>query len=130
MPASQRIEMPIVADMGDAYKFRSVEWGDMSVSFDTFPPGDLAPLLEGLPDDLCQCPHWGFLFKGRVVVRYADHEENIEAGQAFYMPPGHAPESFEDCEILQFSPSAESRKTDEAIARNMAKGAPGGWEPC
>ena len=26
-----------------------------------------------------------------MIVRYADHEEVCEAGDAFYMPPGHAP---------------------------------------
>jgi hypothetical protein len=52
---------------------------------------DLAPLLKGLPDDSCQCPHWGYLFKGRMTVRFADREEVFEAGDAFYLPPGHAP---------------------------------------
>jgi hypothetical protein len=51
---------------------------------------DLAPLLRGLPDDMCQCPHWGYMFRGRQTVRYQDHEEVLEAGDAFYMPPGHA----------------------------------------
>jgi hypothetical protein len=32
----------------------------------------LAPPLKGLPDDRCQCSHWGHLFKGKIVVRYAD----------------------------------------------------------
>src|SRR5207245_7421707 len=41
----------------------------MTIDFAKFPPHDLAPLLKGLPDDRCQCPHWGFLFKGRIVVR-------------------------------------------------------------
>src|SRR6266571_4083310 len=49
---------------------------------------DLAPLLKGLPDDLCQCPHWGYLVKGRMTVHYLDHDEVIEAGDAFYLPPG------------------------------------------
>ena len=34
--------------------------GDMTVAFIRAPAGwDLGPLLVGLPDDLCQCPHWG-----------------------------------------------------------------------
>jgi len=27
------------------------------------------------------------VFTGRITVCYADHEEVIEAGEAFYMPP-------------------------------------------
>ena len=51
---------------------------------------DLAPLLRGLPGDLCPCPHWGYVIKGTLTWRFADHEEVFEAGDAFYAPPGHA----------------------------------------
>jgi hypothetical protein len=71
-----------------------------------------------LPDDRCQCPHGGYLFKGKIVVRYADHEEKINAGQAFYMSPGHVPEALEDCELVQYSPAVKMRKTIEAMRRN------------
>lgn len=120
MPASRRLDMPVAMEMGLDHDDRRLEWGDITVDFVTPPDGDLAPLLKGLPDDRCQCPHWGFLFRGRVVVRYADHEETIEAGQAFYMPPGHVPESIGDCELLQYSPTNELRKLEEVMARNMA----------
>jgi hypothetical protein len=96
----------------------SAEWGDMRLDFAAFPPHNLAPLLKGLPDDRCQCPHWGFLFKGKIVVRYADHEETIDAGQAFYMPPGHVPEALEACELVQFSPAAQMREVTEVMRRN------------
>ena len=42
-------------DFGDATDF-----GSLSVERMRFAAGtDVSPLLEGLPDDLCQCPHWG-----------------------------------------------------------------------
>lgn len=28
---------------------------------------DIAPLLQGLEDDLCQAPHWGYLEHGQVI---------------------------------------------------------------
>ena len=28
---------------------------------------DMAPMFVGLPDDRCQCPHWGYVFKGKLV---------------------------------------------------------------
>ena len=115
MPAGSNNELP-KSGIGDD---RSAEWGDMTIDFARFPPINLAPLLKGLPDDRCQCPHWGFLFKGKIVVRYADHEEIIEAGQAFYMPPGHVPEAVEDCELLQFSPSGPMHESLDAMRRNM-----------
>ena len=27
---------------------------------------DATPLLKGLPDDSCQCPHWGYVLEGRA----------------------------------------------------------------
>jgi len=64
-------------------------WGDLQVEFESFPAGlDTAPLLQGLPGNACPCPHWGYVFKGRFLIRYADHEEIVTAGDAFYMAPG------------------------------------------
>ena len=33
---------------------------------------DATPLYKGLPDDRCQCPHWGYVLSGAVTFRYAD----------------------------------------------------------
>ena len=92
-----------------------------AVSFVTFRDDiDATPLLKGLPDDRCQCPHWGYVVKGRMTMRFGDREEVFEAGDAFYSPPGHIPVSHEPgTEIVQFSPSEELRLTQAAIARNM-----------
>ena len=81
---------------------------------------DGTPLMKGLPGDHCNCPHWGYVFKGKVTFRFGDREETFEAGDAFYAPPGHVPvENEPGTEYLQFSPSDELRKTSEAINRNM-----------
>jgi hypothetical protein len=62
---------------------------------------DATPLMKGLPDDRCQCPHWGYVFKGKMTARYADRDEVFEAGDAFYTPPGHVPVKNEpDTEIV------------------------------
>ena len=52
---------------------------------------DATPLMKGLPGDRCPCPHWGYVLKGRLTFRFADHDEVVEAGDAFYLPPGHIP---------------------------------------
>jgi hypothetical protein len=93
----------------------------MNVAWETFPAGlDAAPLFKGLPDDRCQCPHWGYVLKGRVRIRYKDHEEVLEAGDTYYMEPGHLPLVEEDSETIEFSPKGEYQKTMEVVARNMA----------
>jgi len=80
---------------------------------------DGTPLLRGLPGDRCQCPHWGYVLKGRMTFRFGDREEIYEVGDAFYTPPGHVPAVEAGTEIVQFSPAAELRVTEEAMMRNM-----------
>jgi hypothetical protein len=114
MPAASNADLPKTGRGEESF----AEWGAMRLDFSKFPPHDLAPLLKGLPDDRCQCPHWGYLFKGSMLVRYADHEGTISAGQAFYMPPGHAPEALEACELIQFSPTERLHEVIEDITGN------------
>lgn len=92
-----------------------------TVNFVTFHEDiDASPLLRGLPDDRCQCPHWGYVVAGRVTMRFADHEELYEAGDAFYAPPGHVPVSHEPgTEIVQFSPAHELARTEAVMMKNM-----------
>ena len=81
---------------------------------------DATPLYKGLPDDRCQCPHWGYVISGAVTFKYADREEVCEAGDAFYTPPGHVPvKHAPGTEIVIWSPAAELLLTEEAMERNM-----------
>ena len=80
---------------------------------------DLAPMLATLPSGSCPCPHWGYVVKGRITVRYADHEETLEAGDAFYLPPGHAPEAEAGTELVQFSPAAELAAVMAELKQNL-----------
>ena len=81
---------------------------------------DATPLLKGLPDDRCQCPHWGYVITGKVTFRYADGEEVFEAGDAFYTPPGHIPVKHEPgTEFVMFSPAEQLRETEAVMMKNM-----------
>jgi hypothetical protein len=55
-----------------------------------------------------------------MKIRYPDREETIEAGEAYYMSPGHLPLFEEETEVVEFSPNGEYRKTMEVAERNMA----------
>jgi hypothetical protein len=100
---------------------RNEELDGYTVNFTEFREDiDGTPLLKGLPDDRCQCPHWGYVLKGAMTFRYADHDEVCEAGDAFYAPPGHAPVKHEPgTEVVLFSPTAELRQTEAAMMKNM-----------
>src|ERR671938_1511013 len=81
------------------------------IGFTTFKEAiDATPLLKGLPDDRCQCPHWGYVITGSLTFRFGDRDEVYEAGDAFYTPAGHVPVKHEPgTELLMFSPAEELR---------------------
>ena len=102
--------------------WRQAEWGDMRVGFETYLSDfDDAELLKGLPDDRCQCPHWGYLLAGRMTVRYADHEEVVQAGELYYMAPGHTMSTEGGTVLIEFSPKEEFRKLTEIAEKNFAR---------
>jgi hypothetical protein len=70
---------------------RSGELDGYTVEFDSF-LGDMdgAPLLKGAPNDQCQCPHWGYVFKGKITFRFSDRER-LRGRRRLLHPPGHTP---------------------------------------
>ncbi|MEA2411799.1 MAG: hypothetical protein QOC77_2360 [Thermoleophilaceae bacterium] len=94
--------------------------GGYTVGFETFREhADATPLFKGLPDDRCQSPHWGYVKRGKLTFKYADHDEVYEAGDAYYAPPGHVPVVEADTEVVEFSPTEEYGKTMEVLAKNL-----------
>ncbi len=108
MNATTREQAPVQIE-GDGVELRCTPvGGGMSAGFVRLPMGaDLRPAVVGLPSDLCQCPHWGFLIKGRVRMHTTNGPQDFAAGDAFYWAPGHAPEALEDSEYVDFSPTDE-----------------------
>ena len=116
---AKRENIPVMMEIGAAYS-RDIEWEDINVAFEEFPAGtDTTPIFKGLPEDRCQCPHWGYVFKGKMRIKYRDHEELISAGEAYYLAPGHNVVVEEDCDLIEFSPKGEYQKTGVVAARNM-----------
>ena len=117
---AKKEDLPVALKEG-AVTIREVEWGDMKVTYPSLPVGfDPTPLYQGLPGNRCPCPHWGYVIKGRIRVRYADRDEVFSAGDVYYMEPGHTAVVEEDYESIEFSPKDEMAKTLEVIAQNMA----------
>ncbi len=100
---------------------RSDQLEGYTVNFTSFREDiDATPLMTGLPDDRCQCPHWGYVLSGRMTFRFADREEVFEAGDAFYTPPGHVPVKHQPgTEVVMFSPAEELRATEAVMMKNM-----------
>jgi hypothetical protein len=102
-------------------KLWQVEWGGTTVEIGHFHKRmDQAPLFAGLPDDQCQCPHWGYVVKGTLRYRYKDREEVFGPGDIYYAPPGHTPVMEAGVEYVEFSPTHELGKTMEVVEQNFA----------
>ena len=112
-------DLPVLRDNPQVMS-RAVEWGSMTINaVEVRQTVDVAPLLKGLPDDRCQCPHWGYVIKGRMGIKLPDHEEVCVAGDLYYIPPGHTVVIEEGTKYIEFSPTDELEKTMEVIERNL-----------
>jgi hypothetical protein len=104
------------------YEGRSIDSGGIRIAFESMPahfPPDESP-FKGLPDDRCQCDHWGYLFSGSFRVTYlGGPEEIVRAGEAYHLRPGHFLQTLEPVELIEFSPVEEHDRTMAVLARNM-----------
>jgi hypothetical protein len=120
MPHTSKANAPVAVDAPEI-EGRYVDLGGYTVGFETFKVDvDPAPLFHGLPDDRCQCEHWGIVVRGSLTMRFADRDETYHAGDAYYAGPGHLPIVTADTEVIEFSPSEALQQTMEIVGANMA----------
>jgi hypothetical protein len=120
MPSVSRNRIAEIDDHGPVEE-RHEDIDGTTIQFVTFRADvDAAPLLRGLPDDRCNCPHWGYVFKGKVTFDLGDRQEVYEAGDAFYITTGHTPSVEAGTEYLQFSPAEELRAVSAHMEKSMA----------
>ena len=111
--ATQGGEFGTVVDRSDQLEGYTVNFTSFSEDVDG------TPLMKGLPDDRCQCPHWGYVLSGKLIFRYADREEVFEAGDAFYLPPGHVQLVEAGTEYVQFSPTGDREIVGATMKKNI-----------
>ncbi len=115
---AKKEDIPIVVQDGKSYG-RYMEWGDMDVAWESWQAGrDATAVFKGLPGDSCPVPHWGYMIKGRMRIKYGGQEEVVNTGEVFYMQPGHIPITEEDSELVWFSPKGENKKVMTIIRQN------------
>ena len=113
-----RDQLPVLFGT-DRAGIRGADWGGLRATIISIPAGtDITPLLKGLPGDRCPCPHWGYVLKGGMRVTSADGEETFQAGDLFYMPPGHTVAVEQDVEYVEFSPPAAHDEFMAVATRN------------
>lgn len=62
--------IPVTVE-GPGTVMRTIEnLGGMSVCLNELPKGtDFTPLLNGLDNNSCHCPHWGYVLSGNLLVK-------------------------------------------------------------
>lgn len=109
---------------GPGTKMRTMSgFGDMDANYHELPKGtDFTPLLKGLANDSCHCPHFGYMFEGEFKIIYDDGtEEVLKAGDIFYLPAGHTAIVMEDMKMLDFSPTKAHTEVLSHVGAMMAK---------
>ena len=57
--------------------------------------------------------------RAEIVAEFSWLNCSIEAGEAYFAPPGHTPELYAGTEVVEFSPTAELERTLEVVLRNV-----------
>ena len=120
---TKKEDIPVLMETPDTVMRTQTGFGGMTIAFNEFPKGtDFGPLLEGLENDSCHCPHWGYVVEGALRMKYDDgKEEVLSTGDVFYMPPGHTGVVEEDIKFLDFSPEKEMGELLDHIGKKMAE---------
>jgi hypothetical protein len=123
MPSANRMTTPVEVDEAEL-EGRYAPLDHYTVSFETFKQdADPASYFVGLPEDRCQCAHWGVVTAGQLTFRWPDREETYVAGDAYHAPPGHLPLVTAGTSIVEFSPTAELERTMAVVTANLARSA-------
>jgi hypothetical protein len=80
----------------------------MEVGLTTVAPIDPSPMYQGLPGGICICPHYGYVFSGRIRCVYpgTDWPDEIAvAGDAYFFNAGHYLIYEEETEHLELNPA-------------------------
>jgi hypothetical protein len=120
MPSvSKQTASETIAMDGFEGRYEDVD-GGYTIGFEAYTAdADIGDLFRGLPDDRCQCPHWGYVVAGSLSFRFADREETYTAGDAYYAPPGHTPVFHAGTEIVEFSPTDALGETIAVVTENL-----------
>jgi hypothetical protein len=126
MPHARPEDFPAGGDGRWAFagdRFRTVQWGDLEVGLTTVEGSlDVTEMYKvgGMPGGVCPCPHYGYIFSGRIRAVYPDSgqpDEVAVAGEAYFFPAGHVLVYEEPTKALEVNPAYALGQCMDAMAR-------------
>jgi hypothetical protein len=130
MPVSKPADLPVggggrwpLCGVG----FKSVQWGDLEVGHTIVTePHDCTELYATLPGGVCMCPHYGYMFRGRLRCVYPGSDwpdEVATTGDVYFFRAGHVLMYEEPSEVLELNPAAALNVLMDHIESLAAQGA-------
>ena len=116
-------DLPVIMEAPDSILRNMSGLGGMAIAYNELPKGtDFTPLLKGLNNDSCHCPHWGYVLEGAMKVIYDDgNEEVISKGDVYYLPAGHTAIVQDDIKLVDFNPAHEFEEVMSHVGKKMAE---------
>ena len=104
----------------EGYEGHFGELGDYTVGFETYTAdADLAELFGVCPTTVASA-RTGVSCSRASSSSRRRRRHVIEAGEAYYVPPGHLPYLYAGTEVIEFSPTQQLHETLAVIEKNMA----------
>ena len=116
-------DIPVIMEAPGTVMRKLSGLGNMDVNYHELPEGtDFTPLLKGLPNDSCHCPHWGYIFEGAFRFIYDNGTEEVfEDGDVFFTPAGHTAIVDKDLKFIDFSPTKELTEVLANVVKVMSE---------
>ena len=113
-------DMPTVLS-GPGTEIRRQDFGGLAMCLIRLEEGARTDeVFAGLPDDRCQCAHWGYIISGTMRVHSAGGSASYHSGEPYFWAPGHNLEAATDAEYLEISDGAAYDRLMEHCAEVMA----------
>ena len=99
-----------------------VEVGDTIISYVRGRAGwDAVDSFADMPDNMCQCDHFGVVLEGRIRIVTKDGNLECKKGDAYWQAAPHRVEWLEDSLLVEFSPREEFWAFTEQAEQTKAK---------
>ena len=104
----------------EGFEGHYAELGGTTVGFERYSAdADMTPLFVGLPDDRCQCEHWGYVFEGKIVYHTTTETRSSWPAKRTSSDPDTPRRSSRAPRWSSSVPTDRLNETMEVVTKNM-----------